>query len=81
MRGNPANARARVQGMPNEVVDQQSTPTDPQTFAHELGQLLLVEMMSEKAATDQIEGAIVERQGERVGYNAVHSARGAIRCG
>ncbi len=57
--------------MPNQIVDQQSPPAHPQTFAHKLCQLLFVKMMGEKAATDQIESAIGERQGQRIGYNAV----------
>ena len=57
--------------MPNEVVDQHRTPADSQTFACKFGQLLLVEMMSEKAATHQIEGSIAERQGEGIGHNAM----------
>jgi len=59
--------------MPNEVVDQQSTPAHPQTFAHKLGQLLLVEVMGKKAAAHQIEGPVAERQSQRVGHDAVIS--------
>jgi hypothetical protein len=50
-----------MQGMPNEVIDQQSAPAHPQTFARKLCQLLFVQMMGKKAATYQVEGSIGER--------------------
>ena len=60
-----------MQRMPNEVVDQQSTPADPQTFLNELRHLRYVEVMDEKVATHYIEGSVVEWHGQPVGHNAM----------
>jgi hypothetical protein len=53
--------------MPNQIIDQHSATADSQRVAYEVYQLGWIKVVRKQIAADQVEGCIVEREGERIG--------------
>ena len=76
-----------VQGMADEIIDQDRAAADAQRFLGKLFEFRGLEMMGEQAATDQIEAVVGEGKCERIGDDRAVSAeqvesrcdRGALR--
>src|SRR5579871_76423 len=74
-----------MQGMANQVVDEQSQTADAQAFVHEVDQLRRLEVMGEKVAADKIEAGIPEGKRQGIGDDgaivAIEMGAGAVEQG
>ena len=52
--------------MPNQIIDQHSATADLQRIAYEVYQLWWIKVVGKQIAADQVEGCILEREGERI---------------
>src|SRR5882672_1122847 len=74
-----------MQGIADDIVDQESHSTDPQSFTGELSQFFRREVMSEEIATHKVERTVGKGQREGVAHHcagaAVQVRAGAIEQG
>jgi hypothetical protein len=65
-----------MDGVADNVINQESDATDAQCFSGESAEIVWSQMVDEKIAAHQVEGIVRERQGQRI---ASHSAIAAVQ--